>query len=187
MDTCHVGLLVTRVGPILLSKILGLNDTQESSLGLVFHYADKNGLALLDLKDLQAVVQHLVSDEGKADLKSLGGLATSTAGVILRELTAFSDQGAQDFFGEPEFEAADLLRTTDEGLGAITALELPSVRDKPVVFSTFLMWLLTELFQDLPEAGDPDKPKLGPSSMRPTCCLTTLPNPSWTLSSRLCD
>ncbi|MGC1206589.1 MAG: helicase HerA-like domain-containing protein, partial [Ornithinimicrobium sp.] len=151
---------ISAFGPILLSKILGLNDTQESSLGLVFHYADKHGLALLDLKDLQAVVQHLLSDEGKADLKDLGGLASSTAGVILRELIAFSDQGAQDFFGEPEFDAADLLRTNDGGLGVITALELPSVRDKPVVFSTFLMWLLAELFQDLPEVGDQDKPKL---------------------------
>ncbi len=147
-------------GPILLSKILSLNDTQESSLGLVFHYADKNGLALLDLKDLQAVVQHLLSDEGKADLKGLGGLATSTLGVILRTLIAFSDQGAEEFFGEPEFEAADLLRTTADGLGVITALESPSVRDKPVVFSTFLMWLLAELFEDLPEVGDQDKPKL---------------------------
>ncbi len=151
---------ISGFGPILLSKILSLNDTQESSLGLVFHYADMNGLALLDLKDLQAVVQHLLSDEGKADLKGLGGLASSTAGVILRKLIAFSDQGAEDFFGEPEFEAADLLRTTADGLGVITALELPSVRDKPVVFSTFLMWLLAELFEDLPEVGDQDKPKL---------------------------
>ncbi|MGB5952315.1 MAG: helicase HerA-like domain-containing protein [Ornithinimicrobium sp.] len=151
---------ISAFGPVLLSKVLGLNDTQESSLGLVFHYADKQGLALLDLKDLQAVVQHLISDEGKADLKSLGGLATSTAGVILRELITFSDQGAEGFFGEPEFEVADLLRTTDEGLGVITALELPSVRDKPVVFSTFLMWLLAELFEDLPEVGDQDKPEL---------------------------
>ncbi len=151
---------ISAFGPVLLSKVLGLNDTQESSLGLVFHYADKNGLALLDLKDLQAVVQHLLSDEGKADLKGLGGLASSTAGVILRELIALSDQGAEDFFGEPEFDAADLLRTDDAGLGVITVLELPTVRDQPVVFSTFLMWLLAELFQDLPEVGDPDKPKL---------------------------
>lgn len=151
---------VSSFGPILLSKVLGLNDTQESSLGLVFHYADKNGLPLLDLKDLQAVVQHLLSDEGKADLKGLGGLATSTAGVILRELITFSSQGAESFFGEPEFDAEDLLRVSDDGLGVISCLELPTVRDKPVVFSTFLMWLLAELFQELPEVGDPDKPKL---------------------------
>jgi DNA helicase HerA-like ATPase len=151
---------VSSFGPVLLSKVLGLNATQESSLGLVFHYADKNGLALLDLKDLQAVVAHLVSDEGKGDLKGLGGLAASTAGVILRQLIAFADQGAQDFFGEPEFDTDDLIRIADDGRGVITCLELPGVRDKPVVFSTFLMWLLAELFQDLPEVGDPDKPTL---------------------------
>ena len=151
---------VTAFGPVLLSKVLGLNDTQESSLGLVFHYADKRGLPLLDLKDLRAVIQHLVSDEGQEDLKGLGGLSRSTAGVILRQLITFADQGAEDFFGEPEFDAADLIRTTEDGRGVITCLELPAVRDKPVLFSTFLMWLLAELFQDLPEVGDPDKPKL---------------------------
>ena len=97
-------------GPMLLSKVLGLNDTQESSLGLVFHYADKAGLPLLDLADLRAVVSYLTSDEGKADLKELGGLSSATAGVILRELIAFQDQGADAFFGEPEFESADLLQ-----------------------------------------------------------------------------
>ena len=151
---------VSGFGPILLSKVLGLNDTQESSLGLVFHYADKNGLALLDLKDLRAVVQHLVSDEGKEELKSLGGLSKATAGVILRQLIAFADQGADKFFGEPEFDTADLLRTDAEGRGIISCLELPGVRDQPALFSTFLMWLLAELFQDLPEVGNPDKPKL---------------------------
>ena len=151
---------VSSFGPLLLSKVLGLNETQESSLGLIFYYADKQGLPLLDLKDLQAVVQHLLSDEGKAELKSLGGLATSTAGVILRELITFVSQGADVFFGEPEFDPADLVRVDEHGLGIITCLELPSVRDKPVVFSTFLMWLLAELFQELPEVGNPDKPKL---------------------------
>ena len=99
-------------GPTLLSKVLGLNDTQESSLGLVFHYADQAGLPLLDLADLREVVKYLTSDEGKADLKELGGLSSATAGVILRELIAFSDQGADAFFGEPEFETSDFLRTT---------------------------------------------------------------------------
>src|SRR6185503_748295 len=103
---------VTSFGPILLSKVLGLNDTQESSLGLVFHYADKAGLPLLDLPDLREVVTYLTSDEGKPDLKNLGGLSSATAGVILRELIALSDQGADAFFGEPEFDTMDLLRTT---------------------------------------------------------------------------
>ncbi len=147
-------------GPTLLAKVLDLNDTQESSLGLVFHYADRAGLPLLDLADLRAVVQHLTSDEGKADLKDLGGLSSSTAGVILRELIAFQDQGADAFFGEPEFEASDLLRTTPEGLGLISLVELPRLQDRPAVFSTFLMWLLADLFHDLPEVGDTDKPSL---------------------------
>lgn len=151
---------VTSFGPTLLSKVLGLNETQESSLGLVFHYADKNGLALLDVKDLRAVISHLTSDEGKADLKALGGLSSATAGVILRELITFSDQGADVFFGEPEFDTADLLRTAPDGRGIVTCLELPAVQDRPQLFSTFLMWLLADLFQDLPEVGDLDKPKL---------------------------
>ncbi|TWP33969.1 helicase HerA-like domain-containing protein [Leekyejoonella antrihumi] len=151
---------VTSFGPTLLSKVLGLNATQESSLGLVFHYADSHGLSLLDLKDLRAVIQHLTSEEGKDDLKALGGLSSSTAGVILRNLIAFSDNGAEVFFGEPEFETKDLLRTTDDGLGVVTCLELPGVQSQPAVFSTFLMWLLADLFHDLPEVGDADKPKL---------------------------
>ena len=151
---------ITSFGPTLLSKVLGLNDTQESSLGLVFHYADKNGLALLDIKDLREVVSFLTSDEGKADLKSLGGLSSATAGVILRQLIAFSDQGADAFFGEPEFDTADLLRTAADGKGVVTCLELPAVQDRPALFSTFLMWLLADLFHDLPEIGDADQPKL---------------------------
>ena len=147
-------------GPMLLSKVLGLNDTQESSLGLVFHYADKAGLPLLDLADLRAVVQHLTSDEGKVDLKGLGGLSSATAGVILRELIAFSDQGADAFFGEPEFESRELLQTTEDGRGVISLVELPNLQSRPAVFSTFLMWLLADLFHDLPEIGDVDRPKL---------------------------
>src|SRR3954471_14841418 len=147
-------------GPILLSKVLGLNDTQESSLGLVFHYADQAGLPLLDLSDLREVVKFLTSDEGKADLKNLGGLSAATAGVILRELIGFSDQGADAFFGEPEFESSDFLQTTADGKGLISLVELPNLQDRPQVFSTFLMWLLADLFHDLPEVGDVDKPKL---------------------------
>jgi DNA helicase HerA-like ATPase len=151
---------MTAFGPTLLAKVLGLNDTQESSLGLVFHYADKAGLPLLDLSDLREVVKYLTSDEGKADLKDLGGLSSATAGVILRELIAFSDQGADAFFGEPEFETSDFLRTTSDGKGLISLVELPNLQDRPAVFSTFLMWLLADLFHDLPEVGDVDKPKL---------------------------
>ncbi len=151
---------ITAFGPTLLSKVLGLNATQESSLGLIFHYADQRGLPLLDVKDVQAVVKFLTSGEGKADLADLGGLSSATAGVILRELIAFIDQGADVFFGEPEFDSGQLLRTADDGRGIISCLELPAVQDRPALFSTFLMWLLADLFQDLPEVGDLDKPKL---------------------------
>ena len=150
---------ITSFGPTLLAKVLGLNDTQTSSLGLIFHYADARGLDLLDIKDLRAVVQYLTSDEGKEDLKSLGGLSAATAGVILRNLVAFSDQGADVFFGEPEYDTADLMRTAG-GRGVISCLELPAVQDRPKMFSTFLMWLLADLFHDMPEVGDVDKPKL---------------------------
>ncbi len=147
-------------GPTLLSKVLDLNDTQESSLGLIFHYADLQGLPLLDLADLRAVVAYLVSDEGKAELKTIGGLSSATVGVILRELVNFESQGADAFFGEPEFEAADLLQLAPDGRGLISLLELPNLQDRPALFSTFLMWLLADLFHDLPEVGDIDKPKL---------------------------
>ncbi|WP_447589900.1 helicase HerA-like domain-containing protein [Microbacterium lacticum] len=151
---------VSGFGPLLLSKVLGLNATQESSLGLVFHYADENGLALVDLSDLRAVLSYLTSDEGKGELKELGGLSSATAGVILRELITFADDGADVFFGEPEFDVHDFLRTAPDGRGVISLLEVPGVADKPALFSTFLMYLLAELYELLPEVGDLDKPKL---------------------------
>ncbi|MFF5502595.1 helicase HerA-like domain-containing protein [Streptomyces roseolus] len=151
---------VTSFGPVLLSKVLQLNRTQEQSLGLIFHYADAKGLELVDLKDLRAVVAFLVSDVGKPELKGIGGLSTTTAGVILRALTTFEQQGAGDFFGEPEFDTSELLRTADDGRGIVSVLELPAVQQRPQLFSTFLMWLLADLFHDLPEVGDLEKPKL---------------------------
>lgn len=146
-------------GPVLLAKVLGLNATQESSLELVFHFARQQGLPLVSLADLRAVVKHLASPEGKADLKELGGLSTATTGVILRELIGFADQGADAFFGQPELDTADFLRVVD-GKGVISLLELPNLQDRPALFSTFLMWLLGDLFRDLPEEGDLDRPKL---------------------------
>jgi DNA helicase HerA-like ATPase len=147
-------------GPVLLAKVLGLNDVQESSLGLVFHYADSAGLPMLDLADLRAVLTYLTSDEGKTQLKNIGGLSAATVGVILRSLITFADQGAESFFGEPEFDTADLLRVTRDGRGVVSLLELPNLVDRPAVFSTFLMWLLADLFHDLPEVGDVAVPKL---------------------------
>lgn len=147
-------------GPILLSKVLGLNETQESTLGLIFHWADARQLPLLDLKDLRAVIMYLTSDEGKADLKELGGVSKATAGVILRNVTNLDAQGGDAFFGEPELDIADLLRQAPDGRGVITLLECAALQTKPVLFSTFLMWLLAELFEALPEVGDVDAPKL---------------------------
>ncbi|MBO2450025.1 DUF853 family protein [Actinomadura barringtoniae] len=152
---------VTDFGPTLLSKVLDLNQTQESSLGLIFHYADTAGLPLLDLKDLRAVIQFLTSAEGAEELKGVGGLSKATAGVILRNVVNLEAQGADQFFGEPQFDPADLLRTTiQDGRGVVSILELPRLQDRPALFSTFLMWLLAELFQEMPEVGDADRPKL---------------------------
>ncbi|WP_446224798.1 helicase HerA-like domain-containing protein [Nocardia sp. IBHARD005] len=150
---------ITSFGPILLSKVLGLNDTQESTLGLIFHWADQRGLALLDLKDLRAVITHLTSPEGKQDLKGIGGVSSQTAGVILRSLVNLEAEGGDTFFGEPELDPADLLRTAG-GQGVITLFELGQQAARPALFSTFLMWVLADLFQTLPEVGDVDKPKL---------------------------
>ncbi len=151
---------VSGFGPLLLAKVLGLNDTQESSLGLVFHYADSAGLALVDLADLRAVLTYLTSAEGKPALRELGGLSAATAGVILRELITFADAGADAFFGEPEFDVRDLLRAAPGGEGIISLLEVPGVAHEPVLYSTFLMYLLAELFEILPEVGDVETPKL---------------------------
>ncbi|MGW0909149.1 helicase HerA-like domain-containing protein [Streptomyces sp. NPDC002853] len=151
---------ITSFGPVLLSKVLQLNRTQEQSLALIFHYADQKGLELVDLKDLRAVVTFLTSDEGKSELKGIGGLSTVTAGVILRALTAFEAQGMGEFFGEPEFDTSEFLRVAPDGRGLVSVLELPAVQDKPQLFSTFLMWLLADLYNDLPEVGDVDQPKL---------------------------
>ncbi|WP_314194378.1 helicase HerA-like domain-containing protein [uncultured Arthrobacter sp.] len=159
-DGIPVRATITSFGPVLLSRVLELNDTQESSLQLVFHFADKNNLELVDLKDLRAVIQFLISDEGKEALKELGGLSKATAGVILRELVTLEAQGVERFFGEPEFDTAELLRTAPDGRGVISCLELPTLQTKPMVFSTFLMWLLADLFEELPEAGDLHRPKL---------------------------
>jgi DNA helicase HerA-like ATPase len=151
---------ISSFGPILLSKVLGLNQTQESTLGLIFHWADQKGLPLLDLKDLRAVIQYLTSDEGKPELKALGAVSTTTAGVILRALVNLEADGGDTFFGEPELEPEDLMRVDAQGRGIITLLEVGEQAARPVMFSTFLMWVLADLFATLPEVGDLDKPKL---------------------------
>ena len=149
---------VASFGPVLLSKVLGLNATQESTLGLIFHWA-KDKRPLLTLNDLRAAISHLTSDEGKEDLKSLGGVSSTTAGVILRALVNLEGEGGDTFFGEPKLDPQDL-RRVDQGRGIISLLEFGGQSLRPVIFSTFLMWLLADLFTVLDEVGDVDKPRL---------------------------
>jgi DNA helicase HerA-like ATPase len=150
---------VASFGPVLLSKVLGLNATQESTLGLIFHWAKENNRPLVTLDHLRGVISHLASDEGKADLKDLGGVSSTTAGVILRALVNLAGEGGDTFFGEPKLDPKDLLRV-DQGQGIISLLEFSGQSVRPVIFSTFLMWLLADLYNELPEVGDVDKPKL---------------------------
>jgi uncharacterized protein len=147
-------------GPLLLGKVLDLNETQTSILSLVFKYCDDNELPLLDLADLETTLKYLGSEQGKPILADYGGMSSASLGVILRALVTLEQAGADEFFGEPEFEVEDLLRTDPDGKGVITVLELSDVMDKPALFSTFMLWLLAQLYATLPEVGDPPKPKL---------------------------
>jgi hypothetical protein len=151
---------VSELGPQLLAKILGANETQESSLVLVFHYADQRELPLVDLEDLRALLTFLTSDAGKAELEGIGGLSRQTAGVLLRSLLGVQTGGGDAFFGAPQFDVADLMRTAPDGRGVVSCLELAAVQDRPALWSTALMWFVAELFETLPEAGDLPKPKL---------------------------
>ena len=150
---------VSSFGPLLLAKVLGLNETQTSVLTLVFKYCDDRKLPLLDFPDLRAVLQHLTG-EGAAELKDYGGMSKATVGVLLREMVELEQQGAMAFFGEPEFDLRDLMQTEQGGRGLVSVLELSDVQDKPALFSTFMMWMLARLYHDLPEVGDVEKPKL---------------------------
>ena len=151
---------VSDFGHQLLAKVLGANETQEQSLALVFHYADSKGLPLLDLSDLRALLIFLESEEGEAELKGIGGVSSATVGVLLRTLVGLETGGGNEFFGEPQLDIADLMRLGPDGRGLISCLELPAVQAKPGLWSTALMWLVAELFEELPEVGDLDKPKL---------------------------
>jgi hypothetical protein len=147
-------------GPLLLGKVLDLNETQTSILSLVFKYCDDNDLPLLDLKDLSATLKYLSSDEGKPILEDYGGMSTASVGVLLRSIVVLEQAGADVFFGEPEFDVDDLLRTTADGQGIVSVLELSDVMDQPRLFSTFMLWMLAQLYESLPEVGDLPKPKL---------------------------
>jgi DNA double-strand break repair helicase HerA and related ATPase len=151
---------VSSFGPLLLGKVLSLNDTQTSVLAMVFKYADDSQLPLLDFQDLRAVLQFLGSEEGKPTLARYGGMSGASVGVLLRKMLELESQGAEKFFGEPEFDVKEMLRVTSDGRGVVTCLELPDVADRPKLFSTFMMWMLAELYHNLPEVGDLPKPKL---------------------------
>jgi len=148
---------ISELGPLLLSRILDLNETQAGVLSIVFRVADENGLLLLDLKDLRAMVTY-VSDHSAEIRRTYGNVSTSSTGAIQRALLALDDQGADRFFGEPALEIADLIRTS-EGKGVINLFAAEKLMQSPKLYSTFLLWLLSELYEQLPEAGDLEKPK----------------------------
>lgn len=151
---------VSEFGPVLLSKILGLNDTQGGFVAMIFKYCDDNQLPLLDLKDFIKVLQ-FVSDEGKAAMeKEYGKISTTSTGTILRKVIELQQQGADLFFGEKSFEVNDLMRINDEGKGMISIVRVTDLQDRPKLFSTFMLQLLAELYASCDEEGDMDKPKL---------------------------
>lgn len=151
---------VSEFGPILLSKILDLNETQAGFVAMIFKFCDDAQLPLLDLKDFIKVL-HYISNEGKAEMeKDYGKISTTSTGTILRKIIELQQQGADSFFGEKSFEVDDLMRISDDGRGVISILRVTDIQDKPKLFSTFMLSLLAELYATLPEEGDMDKPKL---------------------------
>ncbi len=150
---------VSEMGPLLFSRLLGLNDTQEGVLALVFKIADDNGLLLLDLKDLQAMLRH-VGDNAKEFQTQYGNISAASIGAIQRGLVALEQQGGAKFLGEPALNLDDMMQTDANGHGVVNILAADKLVNSPKLYATFLLWMLTELFEKLPEAGDPDKPKL---------------------------
>jgi DNA helicase HerA-like ATPase len=151
---------VTEFGPVLMSKILGLNDTQEGVMAMIFKYCDDSKMALLDLKDLIKVLQYMGSDGKKEVEGQYGKISTTSTGTILRKLIELQQQGADLFFGEPSFEVDDLMRISDDGRGVVNVLRVTDMQNRPKLFSTFMLGLLAELYATLLEEGDLDKPKL---------------------------
>ena len=151
---------ISDFGPILLARALSLNTTQEQAIQLIFAWADGQGLELIDLPDLRAVISFLTSDEGKDELATIGGVSKATAGVILRALTALESQGGGQFFGAPGFDTADLMRMDSTGRGIISLLGVGDISSRPALVSAVIMFLLANLFSTLPEVGDVERPKL---------------------------
>ncbi len=150
---------ISEMGPLLLSRLLNLNDTQSGVLTLVFKIADDNGLLLLDFKDLRSMVQH-VGDNARQFTTEYGNISSASIGAIQRGLLAIDEQGGDLFFGEPALNIADLMQTDDKGRGVINILAADKLLSAPKAYATLLLWLLSELFEELPEVGDLDKPKL---------------------------
>lgn len=150
---------VSEMGPLLFSRILNLNDVQGGVLNIVFRIADDNGFLLLDLKDLRALVQH-VGDHAADYKTAYGNISTASIGAIQRNILALEEQGAEAFFGEPALDLADIMQTGSDGRGTINILNAGKLMQSPKVYATFLLWMLSELFENLPEVGDPKKPKL---------------------------
>jgi DNA double-strand break repair helicase HerA and related ATPase len=150
---------ISEMGPLLLSRLLQLNDTQEGVLNIAFRVADEQGLALLDLKDLRAILG-FVADHASELQKEYGNVSSATVGTVQRQLLVLENQGAKSFFGEPALDLADFLRTDRDGRGIVNVLAADKLIENPRLYGTFLLWLLSELFEKLPEVGDPEKPKL---------------------------
>lgn len=151
---------VTEFGPVLLSKILGLNDTQSGFVALIFKYCDDHQFPLLDLKDFIKVLQY-ISDEGKDEIEKMyGKISTTSTGTILRKVIELQQQGADDFFGERSFDVEDLIRINNDGRGMLSILRVTDLQDRPKLFSTFMLQMLAELYASCPEEGDMEKPKL---------------------------
>jgi DNA helicase HerA-like ATPase len=150
---------ISEMGPLLLSRMLDLNDTQEGVLNIVFHAADQEGLLLLDLKDLQAALKY-VGENAASIGTQYGNVAPATIGAIQRALLNLETQGAANFFGEPALQLADLMRTDLSGKGYVNVLAADTLIQSPKLYATFLLWLLSELFEQMPEVGDPEKPRL---------------------------
>ena len=150
---------ISEMGPLLLSRLMGLNETQEGVLNIAFRYADDNGLLLIDLEDLQSVLIETAENASELATK-YGNVSKASVGTIQRQLLAFDSQGAAKFFGEPAFEINDFLRCDENGKGIINVLAADKLMQSPKLYATFLLWLLAELFEALPEVGDPEKPKL---------------------------
>ena len=150
---------VSEVGPLLLSRLMDLNETQEGVLNIAFRIADDDGLLLLDMKDLRELLIHL-SDRTAEIKTTYGNISTASIGAIQRRLLVLEEQGGEKFFGEPALDIRDLMRTTRDGRGMINVLAADKLMHSPRLYATFLLWLMSELFEELPEVGDPEKPGL---------------------------